>query len=377
MQTLSKNGNMIWAGTRACTIKLNGFPFPSTKECFFYSCLEPTAERPGTGKVQPMIVPLIFCAFLFGRKAFFILPNSNVRNDRQMERTQKNKKIGIIGAGNLGRVLGLALSGGGFSLASAATKTESSAAEAAEVLPCPVHISPENVAREAEIIFITTPDRAIEEVCRNVAQREGFREGQVVLHTSGAHSSRILSPASESGARVLSFHPLQTFPDLDAGLRSLEGTFFTVEGDEDAIPLAGEMIEVLKGRMLSIPTEMKPLYHAAACTACNYLTSLMDMALKMFEAMGVSSPEAYQALSPLINNTLHNIGRLGPEKALTGPIARGDDSTLQVHLEKMESSVPQLLPYYRSLGIYTAELAFRKGTLDDEGRKKIISILGG
>ncbi len=289
----------------------------------------------------------------------------------------KSYRVGIIGAGNLGKVLGLALSRGGFQLTAAAVRTEASAASAAEILKCPVYTSPEKAASGSDIIFITTPDRAIEEVCRLVAERGGFGEEQVVLHTSGAHSSHILAPAREAGAKALSFHPLQTFPNWEAGLRSLEGTFFTVEGDEEALPLAGEMIGVLKGRMLSIPTELKPLYHAAACTACNYLTSLVDLSLKMFEAMGVSSPEAYEALSPLIQNTLQNIGSLGPEKALTGPIARGDDSTLRTHLQKMEETVPGLLPYYRSLGIYTAELAFRKGTLDEEGREKIIRMLGG
>lgn len=287
------------------------------------------------------------------------------------------RKIAIIGAGNVGKVLGYALYKRGYTIASAFSRSEKSRKLAANLFQCPVYSDPEKAAYEAEVVFLTTPDRVIEEVCAAIASKKGFRKGQIVLHTSGAHSSTILFSARNMGADVLSFHPLQTFPELEAGLRSLPGTFFAVEGDEKALPLAEELVDAMEGKMLTIPTEMKPLYHAAACVACNYLVSLMDVSLRMYRVMDISPEKAFEALSPLIFSTMGNIKALGPEKALTGPVSRGDSSTISSHIDIMRKLTPELLPLYRSLGLYTVDLALRKGTLDKEGEGKIKKLLGG
>jgi len=287
------------------------------------------------------------------------------------------KKIAIVGTGHVGKVLGYALKSKGYRLAAAFSRTEQSRKLAAELLECPVYSEAEKAAADADIIFLTTPDRVIKEICERIAEKKVFKKGQVVLHTSGAHSSGILSSAKRLGASVLSFHPLQTFPELKAGLRSLPGTFFAVEGDEEAFPVAREMVQALEGQMLSIPTEMKVVYHAAACVACNYLVSLMDMALKMYALMQIPPEKAFESLSPLIYSTLHNIGELGPEKALTGPVARGDLPTISSHLEALKELAPELLPLYRQLGLYTVCLAVRKGTLNQEQEQQLKTLLGG
>jgi predicted short-subunit dehydrogenase-like oxidoreductase (DUF2520 family) len=287
------------------------------------------------------------------------------------------KTISIIGAGNVGKVLGYALKEKGYRIQAAAAKTEASREEAAKLLGCLVFEDPVKAAADAEIVFITTPDRLIEEVCEQMAAQDGFREGQLVLHTSGAHSSSVLLSAGKKGARVISFHPLQTFPGLEVGLRSLPGTFYAVEGDKEAYPLAEKLVTALEGKMLSIPTGMKALYHAAACVACNYLSSLMDMAILMYKPLGIPPEQAMEALSPLIDSTLKNIKELGTEKALTGPIARGDLSTINAHLKQLEELLPDLLPLYKELGIYTAGLAVRKGTLQEEGQEALKKLLGG
>lgn len=287
------------------------------------------------------------------------------------------KSISIVGAGNVGKVLGVALRTKGYPLAAAFCRTTESRRKAEEVLQCSFYDDKAKVAVTGDIVFLTTPDRVIEEVCNDIAAAGGFRPGQIVLHTSGAHSSAVLTAARSKGAHVLSFHPLQTFPGLEVGLQSLPGTFFTVEGDKDGFGLAEELVGALNGKMLSIPTELKPLYHAAACVACNYLVSLMDVAMRMYEIMDIPAENAMEALSPLIEGTLRNIASLGPRDALTGPIARGDAPTVSSHLENMERQCPELIPLYSGLGLYTVELARRKGTLDEMEAKDILKMLGG
>ncbi|NMB41137.1 MAG: DUF2520 domain-containing protein [Firmicutes bacterium] len=287
------------------------------------------------------------------------------------------KKIAIIGAGNVGKVLGYSLKNKGYQIIASFSRTEKARQVAAKLFDCPVFSKPEEAVENADIVFLTTPDQAIKEVCDCIAVNKGFTKNQVVLHASGAHSSEILLSARKQGAGTLSLHPLQTFPELEAGLRSLPGTFFAVEGDEDVFGVAAEMVQALGGQMLSIPTDMKVIYHAAACVACNYLTSLMDMALKMYGLMEIPPKKAFESLSPLIYSTLNNIGKLGPEKALTGPVSRGDLTTINSHLEALTKHAPELLSLYKLLGSYTVNLAIDKGTLDREQVEKLNTLLGG
>lgn len=285
------------------------------------------------------------------------------------------KKIAVIGAGRVGTALAQVLQEKGYPLAGVCCRTETSAGCAAGRLGCAVYTDPAALARRAEIVLITTPDRSIEAVCRHLAGEEAVGSGQVVLHTSGVHSSSILASAGERGAAVLSMHPLQTFPNVEAGIRNLKGSYFTLEGDERALPTGLAMVEAFEGRPLTIPTAMKPLYHAAACVACNYFVGLIDLALQMMEQSGVPKQQALPALLPLVEGTLSNIKRVGVPAALTGPIDRGDHGTVAAHLRVIEEVMPAAKELYCSLGRQTAQAARAKGTLDEAGWREFQNLL--
>lgn len=287
----------------------------------------------------------------------------------------KDKKIGIVGAGNVGVALALALKKKGFVLAGLCCRTEDSARRASEKLSVDYFMDPVEVTRRADIIFITTPDRVIGDVCREIAQNGGFCDGQVVLHTSGAHSSRLLEPAQQAGAAILSMHPLQTFPSSETGFQNLPGSYFTLEGDGQALEVGRKLVAAFEGVALMIPTEMKPLYHASACVVCNYFVALIDLGLKMMEVVGVDRREALPAMMPLIEGTFANMKKVGVPRALTGPIDRGDASTISRHMEKMKEAMPQIMEIYRVLGRFTAVVAEEKGTLSEEGKENIIKAL--
>lgn len=287
------------------------------------------------------------------------------------------ESVAIIGAGKVGTTLAVALKKAGYSIAGISSRRHDSARAAARYAETEAFSSHIELTTRASIIFITTPDRAIKKVCAGIAGAGGFKKGQVVLHTSGAHSSDILAPAKEKGAFVLSFHPLQTIPNVESGLENLPGSYFTIEGDERAFPVAEKMVKALGGKLLSIPTEMKPLYHAAACVVCNYFVGLIDLGLQMMSALGVSRDEALNALMPLIEGTLNNIKRVGVPQALTGPIERGDADTIKAHLELMDKVMPEFTPLYKHLGAYTTGVAAAKGTLTEEKRTHLSKLLGG
>jgi len=286
-------------------------------------------------------------------------------------------RIAIIGAGNVGTALAVLFKAAGHQLTGIASLSPSSAAAAAQRVNVAHGTDLLAFTKQAEVIFLTTPDRVIVEVCEQIVSQNGFSAGAIVAHTSGAHSSTILESAGQNGAYPLSFHPLQTFANPDAGIQNLPGSYITVEGHEKALPIARQLVEELGCKLLEIPTASKPLYHAAACIACNYFTTLVEEALQVMEAAGVCRDDGLPALYPLIEGTLKNIKRVGPTRALTGPIARGDASTVKIHLSALEKKLPELMPFYKFLGLATVDLATAKGTLANPERQKLQEYLGG
>ena len=117
-------------------------------------------------------------------------------------------KIAVVGAGKVGSALALLLSQQGYPVAGVASKSISSARRVAEELNVPATDKPEEVTIGADVVFITTPDRVIARVAGEISERGGFRSGQVVFHTSGAHSAEEVGAARRFGALSASLHPL-------------------------------------------------------------------------------------------------------------------------------------------------------------------------
>ncbi len=273
----------------------------------------------------------------------------------------------IIGCGKVGTVLGKFLIQSGYQLTGLTCRTHESAQKAAEIIGTQkfgTNIS--DILEDADIIFITTPDGNITSVCEEIVQCKEFNNNKIVLHCSGAHPSTILTSAQKIGASIGSMHPLQSFASSDASGNSFKGIIVAVEGDKKAVDAGCRMAEDLGSTILKIKTDAKVLYHAAAVVACNYLVTLQGLALSLMEKSGVSQKEAFSVLSPLIKGTLSNIEQNGVEKALTGPIARGDIETINRHITEIGKEMKELLPLYKILGIYTTKVAKNGGYLSEE-----------
>ncbi len=276
------------------------------------------------------------------------------------------KRVGIVGAGVVGTAVGVILYRQGWEITGVYDVRPESTRILAEETEARVRACPAEVSRSADILFITTSDSAIEEVAREIAKEGGFTEGQVVVHMSGAHSSDVLWAAREQGATVLSIHPVQSFANVQRALENLPGSVFSIEGDKEGFDLAGQIVRSLGGEFFFIDKKAKPLYHASACVVSNYLVTLVDFGLRLMEKAGIPRESAQKALLPLIEGTINNIVNIGIPMALTGPIARGDMTTVARHLDSMQDMVPEWLGLYRVLGYHTVDVARAKGTIDDE-----------
>lgn len=285
------------------------------------------------------------------------------------------ESIAIVGAGNVGITLGLLLKKKGYKIAGVISRTKESTQRGAEIIGTEGFTDISSLVKMANVIFITTPDRVIQETCDLIAREGGFKEGDLVIHTSGSHSSEILSSARASGAHVISVHPLQTIPGSEAGERNLPGSYFAVEGDEKGLPFVRRMICDLDGHLLEIPTELKPLYHASACVVSNYFVAIIRLGLSMMEELGIPKENALKALLPLIRGALQNIETVGVPQGLTGPISRGDYSTIRDHFTVMKEKMPESVSLYGELGKYTVQVALEKGSIDKQQAEQLLKVL--
>ena len=291
------------------------------------------------------------------------------------------KSIAIIGAGSVGSSVGCLLSRAGYRITSVMTPSIASASMAAGFIGAGEPTTNLKTAVSgAEIVFITTPDRVIKEVCQAAAKGGGLMPGAVVVHMSGAHTLDLLDAAKAAGAYRVVLHPLQSVPSRQQGIQNLPGSSFRIEADPEAEGTAKELVAALGGNVLPLP-KWRPdrhsaaLYHAGAVAVSNYFVAVVAFGLQFYEALGADRREALKAVLPLIRGTLDNIETIGVPRALTGPIERGDIETIRGHLDAMRQRAPGLLPLYRALARQTVAVARDKGSIVKGTEAKILELL--
>lgn len=290
-----------------------------------------------------------------------------------------DKTVAIIGAGRVGSSVGYLLAKAGYPVVSIAARTAASAEKAAAFIGEGKPMADAaSAASGAKLVFITTPDRTIREVCEVI--RRAIEPGAIIIHMSGAHSLDLLSAAKARGAHRAVIHPLQSLATREQGIKNLPGSYFRIEADPEALETARELVKALGGIELFMPKwssgkDSAALYHAGAVTVSNYFVALIDYGLKFYQALGADKKEALKAVLPLIRGTLHNIETLGIPEALTGPIMRGDAETVGDHLDAMRKRTPELIDFYKGLARQTILVAREKGSINQEKAKELLKLV--
>jgi predicted short-subunit dehydrogenase-like oxidoreductase (DUF2520 family) len=191
---------------------------------------------------------------------------------------------------------------------------------------------------DPELVLLCIPDTAIADVAQGLTLGHGW-----IGHVSGGTPLSALDPHD----RRFSVHPLQTFTQ-GRGPEQLDGAWAAVTAEtEEAWARGTWLAETLGLRPFALADDVRPLYHAGAAVASNYLVTLQRAAASLFEAAG-APPEA---LEPLMRRTIEN----GFE--LTGPIARGDWGTVERHREAIRAARPELEHLYDTLAGATVAIA--------------------
>jgi predicted short-subunit dehydrogenase-like oxidoreductase (DUF2520 family) len=248
--------------------------------------------------------------------------------------------VAVIGAGRLGTRLSAALRATGVEVEGPLGRGET--------------------PRPATAVILCVPDAEI-----GAAAATAAGAAPLVGHTSGATPLRAMDPALQAGVQLFGLHPLQSFAELPApGARPLaafQGVGCAVAGTSgEALDFAVRLARRLGMTPFEIDDAGRAAYHAAASVASNFLVTLQAAAERIAGGAGLEPHEARALLVPLLRGTVENLAEHGPERALTGPIARGDHATVEAQRAAIEEVAPHLLDLFDELVRHTHSLAGRE-----------------
>jgi pantoate--beta-alanine ligase len=239
-------------------------------------------------------------------------------------------RVGVVGPGRLGTALAAALREADVAVDGPAGRGE--------------------IPEGCDAIVLCVPDGEIEAAAAAVAGA-----APLVGHTSGATPLSALAPAGGAG---FGLHPLQTFSGASTGLAAFDGAGCAIAGSTaEALAFAADLARTLGMTAFEIDDEGRAAYHAAASVASNFVVTLQAAAERIAAGAGLEPEEARQLLLPLLRRTLENVGALGPERALTGPVARGDEATVAAQRRAVAEAAPELLDLFDQLVHHTRALS--------------------
>jgi predicted short-subunit dehydrogenase-like oxidoreductase (DUF2520 family) len=271
-----------------------------------------------------------------------------------------DQPIAIVGAGAVAQALGQLLLRRGAKVVALASRTRHTAERAANFIGPTVRVvTITELPLLARRLLVATSDNAIEPVAQMLAEA-GMSAG-VALHTCGAKGPEALGPLRLRGVACGVLHPLQTIVTPEQGVRDLVGVTFGVAGDHDAVEWAEEIVKGLDGKPLRIKADELGKYHAAAVMSSNALVAVIDAAVVLMMRAGIEEQAALTALAPIARASLENILRLGPRRALTGPIARGDVSTVTAHMDAIATAPPAIAALYRAVAEQLLMISQQRG----------------
>ena len=273
--------------------------------------------------------------------------------------------VGIVGAGRVGSVVGATLRSAGHEIVAVSARSDASLLRAATTLPGVPVLAPTEVAERADLLVLAVPDDALVALAEELAGSGAVRPGTMVAHTSGRHGLAALEALTRTGARPVALHPAMTFTgstdDLDRAC-----VWGLTAGDAER-ETAEALVKDLGGSVLWVDEADRVRYHAALAHGANHLVTLVAQSLELLRGVGSvptgADAPAADVLRPLLEAALANALAMG-DAALSGPVARGDVTTVRAHVDALEHAPASTRAAYAAMATATADRAERDERLD-------------
>lgn len=271
-----------------------------------------------------------------------------------MNLKELNPTISFIGAGKVATALGIYLKQKGFEVSGYASQNAASAERAAIITKSKAFANLSELLENSNVIWITTPDDKIESVAKQIASTPISNVNEkLIVHASGVHTAKILSSAREKGYQTAAAHPLLAFSNSEDAAQMLNEAWFAVE---ETSPIISNILHKCGNNKFNIEGNKKTLYHAAACVLSNYMVTLMDASQQMLAHTGLSKEDATSATMPLLESVVKNMQGKSSKDALTGPIKRGDATTVSMHISSLHEEMPEMVELYKMMGKLTMQM---------------------
>jgi len=257
--------------------------------------------------------------------------------------------IAIIGPGRAGSALARALHTAGYTIAAIGGRNPDNVRNLAQELGARACQSPATTIDLADLTILAVPDDVILPLATDMVESLCSAAGHAVVHLSGAQDRSALRPLAQQGSlRTGVFHPLQTFRRGPEAVVNVAGTYFGIDADRPLRDQLTHLARDLHGHPFDLTGVDLALYHAAAVFAANYPITLLAEAIALAAEAGLDPETARQGLTTLLAGAVNNLRDLAPADAITGPASRGDEGTIDRHLEALKRD-PELQRLYQLL----------------------------
>ena len=264
--------------------------------------------------------------------------------------------IAIIGPGRAGSALGRALHSAGYTIAAVGGRNPDNVRNLATELGARACQSPATTIDLADLTILAVPDDVILPLSTDMVDSLCSAAGKSVVHLSGAQDRAALRPlAQQGGLRTGVFHPLQTFRRGPQATQNVAGTYFGIDADAPFRDQLMQLARDIGGHPFDLTGVDRALYHAAAVFAANYPTTLLAEAIALASQAGLETETARHGMTALLAGAVKNLTELSPAEAITGPASRGDQGTIQRHLDALKND-PGLQRLYQLLADRTKQL---------------------
>jgi len=285
-------------------------------------------------------------------------------------------RINIVGCGRAaGSLARLWMQAGSVTIGDVMNRSETSSRQAVQKIGAGHVVRTIGEMKPAEFWLIGSNDDQIAAVAQSLSVSHPELRGSLVFHIAGRFGLDVMQSLDNSGACLAALHPVRSLTNTRLSLQDFSGTACVVEGSRVALRAIQPLVTSIGGTWLPVTEIDRGLYHASVSVISNITKAVAWKAQKWQRKAGLPEKTAATVTHQLLQSTMEDLFLSGAKHSMTGPVVRGDTSTIEAHIEAIRSSHPEDVDVYRILIRTVLELAQERGDLDEKTLQRFQTLL--
>lgn len=288
------------------------------------------------------------------------------------------KTINIIGCGQAaGSLAGLWAQAGSVSIGGILNRSVESARSAVRRVGAGTAVNSIEEMGPADYWLIGTIDAQVQPAATALHSSGLNLKGSLVFHLAGRFGLDVLAPLDDGNTLLAALHPVRSLTYSGLSIEGFTGTACVAEGTNQALAALQPLVTSIGGTWLPVAEIDRGLYHASVSIISNITKAVAWKAQKWQRKAGLPEATAAAVTYQLLASTMEDLFRSGARQSITGPVVRGDTSTIEAHIEAIRASHPEDVEVYCVLARTVLELAQDRGDLDESTLRRFKDLLGG